>query len=78
VAFGVLSNLQTFGVADSYRANDVVEHIGGQGLALSRCLGQRVDHFVLVAVDMLQGETLELSLKVADSGEILHEYGLFC
>jgi hypothetical protein len=78
VAFDVLSYLQTFGVVDSWRADDVVEHVGGQGLALGRCFGQRVGLFVLVVVDMLQGETIELSLEAADSGEILHEYGLFC
>jgi hypothetical protein len=63
VAFGVLSYLQAFEVADSWCANDVVEHIRGQGLALGRCLGQRVGLFVLGAIDMLQGETLELSLE---------------
>jgi hypothetical protein len=56
----------------------VVEHVGGQGLALGRCFGQRVGLFVLGAVDMLQGETLELSLEVADGCEILHEREVFC
>jgi hypothetical protein len=78
VAFGVLSYLQTFEVVDSWRADDVVEHVGGQGLALGRCLGQRVCLFIFVAIDMLQGETLELFLEATDSGEILHEYELFC
>jgi hypothetical protein len=78
VAFGVLSYLQAFGVMDSWCVNDVVEHIGGQGFALGHCLGQRVGLFVLGAVDMLQGETLELSLKAMDSCEILHERRVLC
>jgi hypothetical protein len=78
VALGVLGYLQALGVADGWRADGMVEHVRGQGLALGRCFGQRVGLFVLVAVDMLQGETLELSLEAADSGEILHEHRLFC
>jgi hypothetical protein len=78
VALGVLGYLQAFEVAGGWRADDVVEHVRGQGLALGRCLGQRIGLFVLVAVDMLQGEALELSLEVADSGEKLHEHRLFC
>jgi hypothetical protein len=78
VAFGVLSYLQPFGVADSWRADDVVEHVRGQGLALGRCFGQRVGLFVLVVVDVLQGETLELSLEAAYNYEILHERRVFC
>ena len=78
MALGVLSYLQTFGVADGWRADDMVKHVGGQGLTLGRCFGQRVGLFVLVAIDMLQGETLELSLEVVDNYEILHEHGLFC
>jgi hypothetical protein len=56
----------------------VVEHVRGQGLPLGRCFGQHVDLFVLVVVDVLQGETLELSLEAAYSCEILHERGVFC
>jgi hypothetical protein len=78
VAFGVLSYLQTFGVADGWCADDVVKDVEGQGLALGRCFAQRVGLFVLVAVDMLQGETLELFLEAADGGEILHEHRLLC
>jgi hypothetical protein len=78
VSLGILSYLQTFGVADGWRADDMVKHVGGQGLALGRCFGQPVGLFVLVAVDMLQGETLELFLKAADGGEILHEHRLLC
>jgi hypothetical protein len=78
VALNVLGYLQAFGVADGWRADDVVEHVGGQGLALGRYFGQRVGLFIFVAVDVLQGETLELSLKAADSGEVLHEHRLFC
>jgi hypothetical protein len=78
VALGVLGYLQAFGVADGLCAADVVEHVRGQGLALGRCFGQHVALFILVAVDMLQGETLELSIEAADSGEILHEHRLFC
>jgi hypothetical protein len=58
VSFGVLSYSQTFGVTDSWCADDVVEHVGGQGLALGLCFGQHIGLFVLVAVDMLQGEPL--------------------
>jgi hypothetical protein len=68
VALGVLSNLQTFGVVDGWRADDVVKHVGGQGVGL----------FVLVAIDMLQGETLELFLETVDYGEILHEHRILC
>jgi hypothetical protein len=78
VALSVLGYLQAFGVADGWRADDVVEHVKGQGLALGRCFSQRVGLFVLVAVDMLQGETLELFLEATDSGEILHEHMLLC
>jgi hypothetical protein len=40
VALYVLRYLQAFGVADSWCADDVVEHVGGQGFALGCCLGQ--------------------------------------
>jgi hypothetical protein len=72
VAFGVLSYLQAFRVADDWRADDVVEHVRGQGIALGCCFGQCVGLFVLVTIDMLQGETLELFLEAADGGEVLH------
>jgi hypothetical protein len=78
VALSVLGYLQAFGVADGWRADDVVEHNKGQGLALGRCFGQRICLFVLVVVDMLQGESLELFLEAMDSGEILHEHRLLC
>jgi hypothetical protein len=70
--------MQTFRLVDGWHANDVVEHVGGQGLALGRCFGQRIGLFVLVTVDMLQGETLELFLEAANGGEILHEHRLLC
>jgi hypothetical protein len=73
-----LSYLQAFGVTDGWCADDVIEHVGGQGLVLGCCLGQRISLFVLVAVDMLQGEALELFFEAADDGEVLHEHGLLC
>jgi hypothetical protein len=77
VALCVLRYLQAFGVADSWCADDVVELIGGQGLALGCCFGQHVGFFVLGAVDVLQGETLELLLEAADGCEVLHERRVF-
>jgi hypothetical protein len=77
VAFGVLSYLQPFWVADSWCADDVVEHVGGQDLALGRRFSQRVGLFILGAIDMLKGKTLELPLETADGCEILHECGVF-
>jgi hypothetical protein len=78
VALGIWSYLQAFGVTDDWCADDVVEHVRGQGLALGYCLGQRINLFVLVALDMLQGETLELFFEAADGGEVLHEHRLLC
>jgi hypothetical protein len=78
VALGVLSYLQAFRVTDGWCADDMVEHVRGQGLALSCCLGQRIGLFVLVALDMLQGETLELFFEAADGGEVLHQDRLLC
>jgi hypothetical protein len=56
----------------------MVEHVGGQGFASGRCLSQHVALFISGAVHMLQGEALELSLKTANSREIVHECGVFC
>jgi hypothetical protein len=53
VAFDVLSYLHAFEVTNGWCADDVIEHVGGQGLALGCCLGQRIGIFVLVAVNML-------------------------
>jgi hypothetical protein len=78
VALGVLSYLQAFGVTDGWCDDDVVEHVRGQGLALGCCLGQRIGLFVLVALDMLQGETLELFFEAAADCEVLHQHRLLC
>jgi hypothetical protein len=56
----------------------MVEHVGGQGLASGYYFGQRISLLVLGTVYMLQGEALKLSLKTADSHEILHECGVLC
>jgi hypothetical protein len=77
MAFCVLRYLQAFGVADSWCANDVVEHIRGQGLTLGCCFGQRVGLFDLGTVDVLQGETLELLLEAANDYEVLHVKGKY-
>jgi hypothetical protein len=53
VAFGVLSYLQTFWVVNGRCADDVVEHVGGQGLTLGRCFSQCVGIFVPGTVNML-------------------------
>jgi hypothetical protein len=78
VTLDVLSYLQASGVADGWCADDVVEHVRVQGLTLGCCLGQCIGLFILVALDMLQGETLELFFEVADGGEVLHEHRLLC
>jgi hypothetical protein len=70
-ASGIGGYLQALWVADGWCANDVVEHVGGQGFASGCCFGQHVGFFVSRAVHMLQGETLELFLKTADGRKIL-------
>jgi hypothetical protein len=56
----------------------MVEHVGGQDLAPGGCFGQGVGLLVLGSVHVLQGKALQLSLKNANSREILHECGVFC
>ena len=75
VAVGVLRYLQTFKIMDRWCADDMVEHVGGQGLASGGGLGQCVGLFILGPVDMLQSESLELSLETSDGREVLHECG---
>jgi hypothetical protein len=78
MALGVVGYLQTLWIMDGWCANDMVEHVGGQGFASGHCFGQCVGLFVPGAVHMLQGETFELSLKTANGRKILHECGVFC
>ena len=78
MALAIIGYLEPFGAPDGRRADGVKEHVGGQGLASGGSLGQCVGLLVLGPIHMLQGETLELFLEATDSGEILHEYELFC
>jgi hypothetical protein len=78
MALSVICYLETLWIADGWRADDVVEHVKGQGFASGRCFGQCVGLFVPGAVHMLQGETLELFLKAVNSRKILHECGVLC
>jgi hypothetical protein len=78
VALGVVGYLEALWAADGWRADDMVEYVGGQGLASGCCFGQRIGLLVLGTVHMLQGKALKLSLKTADSREILHECGVLC
>jgi hypothetical protein len=78
VALAIIGYLEPFGAADCWRANNMVEHVGGQGLASSGSLGQCVGLLILGPVHMLQGETLELSLETTDSREVLHKCDVLC
>jgi hypothetical protein len=68
--------LEPFGAADGWRADNMVEHVGGQGLASGGSLGQCIGLLILGPVHMLQGETFELSLETTDSREVLHKCGV--
>jgi hypothetical protein len=77
VALGVVGYLEALWAANGWRADDMVEYVGGQGLASGSCLGQCIDLLVLGSVHVLQGEAFELSLEIADSREVLErELGL--
>jgi hypothetical protein len=78
VALSVVGYLEAFWASDGWRADDMVEHVGGQGLASGGCLGQCVGLLILDSVHVLQGKALELSLETADSREILHKCGVLC
>jgi hypothetical protein len=78
VALGVVSDLEALWAADGWRADDMVEHVGGQGLASGDCLGQCIGLLILGSVHVLQGKALELSLETADSREIRHKCGVLC
>jgi hypothetical protein len=78
VALAVIGYLEPFGALDGWRADDMVEHVGGQGLASGGSLGQCVSFFILGPVHMLQGESLELSLETSDGREVLHKCGVLC
>jgi hypothetical protein len=77
VALIVVGDLEALWAADGWRANDMVEHVGGQGLASGDCLGQCVGLLILGSVHVLQGKALELSLEAADSREISISAGSF-
>jgi hypothetical protein len=76
VALAVIGYLEALWAADDWRADDMVEYVGGQGLASSGCLGQCVGFLILGSVHMLQGETFELPLETSDSREVLHKCGV--
>jgi hypothetical protein len=78
VALAIIGYLEPFGALDGWRADNMVEHVGGQGLASGGSLGQCVGLLILDPVHMLQGETLELSLETTDGREVLHKCGVFC
>jgi hypothetical protein len=78
VALGVIGDLEALWATDGRRADDMVEHVRGQGLASGGCLGQCVGLLILGSVHVLQGKALELSLEAADSREILHKCGVLC
>jgi hypothetical protein len=78
VALAVIGYLEPFGAPDGWCADDVVEHVGGQGLASGGGLGQCVGLFILGPVHMLQSESLELSLETSDGHEVLRECGVLC
>jgi hypothetical protein len=76
VALAVIGYLEALWAADSWRADDMVEYVGGQGLASGGCLGQCVGLLILGSVHVLQGEAFKLPLETADSREILHKCGV--
>jgi hypothetical protein len=78
VALSVVGYLEALWAVDGWRADDVVEYVGGQGLASGCCFGQFISLLILGTVHMLQGKALKLSLKTADNREILHECGVLC
>jgi hypothetical protein len=53
VALAVIGYLEPLWAADGGRADDMVEYIGGQGLASGGCLGQCVGLLILGSVHML-------------------------
>jgi hypothetical protein len=78
VALAVIGYLKALWAADDWRADDMVEYVGGQGLASSGCLGQSTSLLILGSVHVLQGETFELPLETVDSCEVLHKCGVLC
>jgi hypothetical protein len=76
VALAVIGYLEALWATDGWRADDMVEYVGGQGLASGGCLGQCVGFVILGSVHMLQGETFELPLETSDNREVLHKYGV--
>jgi hypothetical protein len=55
VALAVIGYVEPLWAADGWRADDMVEYVGGQGLASGGCLGQCVGLLILGTVHMLQG-----------------------
>jgi hypothetical protein len=53
VALSVIGYLETLWASDGWRVDDMVEHVGGQGLASSGCLGQCVGLLILSSVHVL-------------------------
>jgi hypothetical protein len=78
VALAVVGYLEPLWAADGWCADDMVEYVGGQGLASGDCLGQCIGLLILGSVHMLQGKTFELSFETADSCEVLHKCGVLC
>jgi hypothetical protein len=78
VALAVIGYLKPLWATDGWRADDMVEYVGGQGLAPSSCLGQCIGLLVPGSVHMLQRKTFELSSEATDGREVLHECGVLC
>jgi hypothetical protein len=53
VTLTVIGDLEPLWAADGWRADDVVEHIGGQGLAPGGYLGQCIGLLILGSVHVL-------------------------
>jgi hypothetical protein len=64
VALAVIGYLKALWAADGWRVDDMVEYVGGQGLASGGFLGQSVGILILGSVHVLQGETFELPLEL--------------
>jgi hypothetical protein len=78
VTLGAVGYLEALWAANGWRADSMVEYVGGKGFASGGCLGQCVGLLVLGSVHVLQGEAFELSLETTDSREVLRKCGVLC
>jgi hypothetical protein len=76
VALGVVGYLEALWAANGWRADDMVEYVGGQGLASGDCLGQCVGLLVLGSVHVLQA-AFELSLETRTAARYCISAGSF-